>query len=206
MNLLLELTLPRTLDAWVDRLLAHPPRGTVEGWLFEGTAARRAAERRQAEAGVEARFFSAYKPLVFHFLEEVDLHGLTRVTVHYPLHAQASPRRFALEAYPLADMLAGVTFALLPQALPTDKPIYEVHLEWQDGRRRSDHVFAPNHLHLDPIGETLLSPTAWLEDLPRESDYQAVYRRIVDCVRQHDWPAEEPYFERLDLEIEIPGV
>ena len=39
MNLLLELTLTRALDAWVDRLLAHPPHGTVEGWLFEGTAA-----------------------------------------------------------------------------------------------------------------------------------------------------------------------
>ncbi|MCZ2497222.1 peptidase M14 [Xylophilus sp. Kf1] len=206
MNILLELTLPRTLDTWVAELLAQRPRGRVEGWLFEGPQARRAAERRLAEAGVKARFFSAYKPLVFHFLEEVELPGLRRVTVRYPLHPKASPRRFALEAYPLADLLAGVDFALLPQPLPTDKPIYEVELEWQDGRHRTDHVFAPNHLHLDPIGETLLSPTAWLQDLPRECDHQEVFRRIVDCVQQHDWPAGEPYFERLDLQVELPGV
>jgi len=206
MNILLELTLPRTLDTWVADLLAHRPHGTVEGWLFEGSAARREAERRLAEAGVKARFFSAYKPLVFHFLEQVDMPGLKRVTVRYPLHPKASPRRFALEAYPLADMLPGVEFALQPQPLPTEKAIYEIELEWQDGRHRSDHVFAPNHLHLDHIGETLLSPTAWLQDLPRDSDYQEVYRRIVDCVQQHDWPADEPYFERLDLQVEMPGV
>lgn len=206
MNILLELTLPRTLDSWVDELLTHRPHGTVEGWLFEGIEARRAAEQRLAEAGVKARFFSAYKPLVFHFLEQVEMPGLKRVTVRYPLHPRASPRRFALEAYPLADMLAGVEFALLPQPLPTEKAIYEVTLEWLDGRHRTDHVFAPNHVHLDPIGETLLSPTAWLQDLPRDSDYQEVFRRIVDCVQQHDWPAGEPYFERLDLQVELPGI
>ena len=216
MTLLLDIRLLRTLDAWVDELIGRPPQGAVvEAWLFEGRAAREAAEARLASAGVQARFFSAYKPLVHHFLESVALDGLARATVRYPLHAHATARRFALEAYPLAGMLADVEFRLLPQAAPTARPVYDVELDWHDGRRRSDTVFAPNQVHTDALGETLLSPTAWrrvhrdgrvLEDAACESDYQQLFRRAIDCVMQHPWPQAEPYFERLDLRVDLPGI
>ena len=216
MTVLLDIRLPRTLDAWVDELIARPPTGAmVEAWLFEDRAAREAAEARLATAGVQARLFSAYKPLVHHFLEAVDCEGLAHVAVRYPLHAHATPRRFALEAYPLAGMLAGVDFELLPQAAPTARPVYEVELAWRDGRRRSDAVFAPNHVHTDALGDTLLSPTAWrrvrrgglvLEDAAHESDYQQLFRRAIDCVTRHPWPTTEPYFERLDLRVNLPGI
>ena len=92
---LLDQTFPRTLDAWLQQFSQAEWRGaTVEGWLFEGPAARRAAERQLAAAGVQARIYSAYKPLVFHFLEEVEASTLAAVTVHYPVHPQALPQRF----------------------------------------------------------------------------------------------------------------
>ncbi|MFL6694835.1 MAG: peptidase M14, partial [Ramlibacter sp.] len=62
-TVLLETTFPRTLDAWVQRFEQLQWRGaSVEGWLFEGAAARRAAEQRLRSAGVQATLRSAYKP------------------------------------------------------------------------------------------------------------------------------------------------
>jgi len=216
MHVLLDVRIPRTLDAWVRELSAEAVPGTaVEGWLFEGRAARRAAEARLAAIGIDARLRSAYKPLVHHFLEEVDRAGLAEATVHWPVHPRASPRRFLLEAYPLAEMLKGadLQFAALP-ASDTD-PVYEVDLRWRDGRMRRDTVRAPNRVHRDFLGETLLSPTAWLRiarpgerpiESRRESEHEAVFRRAIEAVQAHTWSAEEPYFERLDLRIDMPGI
>jgi hypothetical protein len=215
MNILLDTGLPRTLDAWVQALLADGRPGLqAEGWLFEGLAARRAAERRLAEAGVAARFRSAYKPLVHHFPEEVDLAGLDRVTVRYPVHPMASERRFALEAYPLADMLAGIALRLEAQAPADATPCYAVELRWRDGRQRTDAVFAPNRVHADGLGQTMLSPCAWMKmrqagapvtDGARPSDYEALFRLAMDTLQRHPWPDAEPYFERLDIRVDLPG-
>jgi hypothetical protein len=139
---LLDLQFPRTLDTWVAEWL--PQRGaTVEGWLFEGVDARRTAERRLHAAGVSARFHCAYKPLVHHFLEYVDVAGLDRVTVDYPVHRHASPRRFALEAYPLAEMIGSASLSMRPKPSEDALPVYRVALHWLDGRRRVDTVLAP---------------------------------------------------------------
>lgn len=216
MDVLLDVRIPRTLESWVRELGTEPVPGTVvEGWLFEGRRARRAAESRLAEIGIRARLRSAYKPLVHHFLEEVERSGLAEVTVHCPVHPQASPRRFLLEAYPLAEMLDSVELHLLPQPISAAQPVYRVDLRWRDGRTRSDTVLAPNRVHLDFLGETLLSPTAWLrvtrpgeraEEGRRESEHEALFRQAVEVVQSHDWPAEEPYFERLELRIDLPGI
>ena len=219
MTALLEIELPRTLDVWVDELLREAkstaPALTVEGWLFEGTAARRAAEQRLAAAGIHARFMSAYKPLIHHFLEHVDCEGLARVVVHYPVHPDAPPRRFALEAYPLADLVAGAELHLEPQAVAADMPQYRVELQWRHGALRSDIVRAPNRVHVGSLGDTLLSPTAWLSmkrsddtlsEGRRESDYEALFQRAVACIEGHAWPDTEPYFERLDIRIDLPGI
>ncbi|MEJ8850711.1 M14 family zinc carboxypeptidase [Variovorax rhizosphaerae] len=216
MTVLLDLALPRTLDQWKKLLPATPrPGGTVEGWLFEGPRARRAAERQLRLAGVEARLHSAYKPLVHHFLEALVRERLARVTVHYPVHPNAPPRRFALEAYPLAEMLGDAALQLVAKPVSDEMPVYDVELEWCDGRRRTDTVLAPNRVHVDHLGETLLSPTAWLRerhgqtiiaDGRHESEHEAVFRHAMDCLRQHAWPRDEPYFERLDIRVDLPGI
>ena len=80
---LLDVTLPRTLDGWVTQFEQSEWRGAqVQGWLFEGLGARRAAERRLAAAGVQAQLRSAYKPLLHYFLEEVDCSTLAAVTIN----------------------------------------------------------------------------------------------------------------------------
>lgn len=216
MAVLLDVRIPRTLDAWVTELCRSPIAGTrVEGWLFEGRAARRRAEARLATVGIAARLRSAYKPLVHHFLEEVERAQLTHVTVHCPVHPSASPRRFRLEAYPLAEMLGRATLRFEMQPASDALPAYRIDLQWRDGRQRTDHVLAPNHVHVDALGETLLSPTAWLrvqrpgedwQEGPRESEHQEVFRRAIAWVQQHPWPEAEPYFERLDLRIDLPGI
>ena len=45
-TVLLDQRFPRTLDAWVEEFSNPVWRGaSVQAWLFEGVAARRAAER-----------------------------------------------------------------------------------------------------------------------------------------------------------------
>ena len=105
MTSLLEIDIPRTLDALVRD---HAKPGTsLEAWVFEDELARRAAEAALADAGVRARIRSAYKPLLHFFLEEVELSGLTAITVRTPNHALAAEQRFRVEAYPLAGLLRG---------------------------------------------------------------------------------------------------
>ncbi|GKT24653.1 peptidase M14 [Acidovorax sp. SUPP3334] len=230
---LLDQTFPRTLFEWVDRLGQPALRGAqVEGWLFEGAPARRAAEQRLAAVGVTARFRSAYKPLVHYFLEEVDAAQLAAATVRYPMHATGSPGRFLLEAYPLADMLAGCDVQFEPGA---DDLHYDVALRFRDGRETTARVFSPNRMHADPTApEPLLSPTGWLRVIPARgangvgdghgasgaagveasglsrdgaepTDFEALFAQAMRTLQQHPWPAQEPYFERLDILVDLPG-
>lgn len=212
---LLEVSLPRTLDAWVQRFEQGEWQGAqLEGWLFEAAPARHAAERRLAAAGVKARLRSAYKPLVHYFLEELDRNTVAAVRIHYPVHASASPRRFLLEAYPLAGMLPGCELAFVPG---TDPLHYQLDLTLRDGSQRQDRVFAPNRLHVDPTGATLLSPAGWLRarvpadaharlDSAIDTDYEQLFALVLQTVGQHPWPAQEPYFERLDIRVDLPGM
>ena len=61
---------------------------------------------------MQAHLHSAYKPLVFYFIEDIDASLLAEVTIHYPVHPQASPQRFLQEAYPLAALLARHSLSL----------------------------------------------------------------------------------------------
>ena len=214
-RLLLDVTLPRTLDSWVGQF-EHPEwRGAqVEGWLFEGVAARRAAEQQLAAAGVRATLRSAYKPLLHYFLEEVDCAALATASVSYPVHPAASPRRFLLEAYPLAALLAGCQLAFEPG---TDDLHYRLALTFKDGRQLNAKVWAPNRVHVDHLDTTLLSPTGWLRtrtisgpsvqmDTAQKTDYEQVFEQIIQTVQQQPWPAQEPYFERLDIRVDLPCI
>lgn len=212
---LLDLTLERTLHAWVNRFSQPQWRGRhVEGWLFEGLAERRAAERQLAEAGVHARFHSAYKPLAQHFIDNVDRAELAAVHIRYPVPATGPAQRFALEAYPLAALLAPEALRLEPRA--DAQPHYEVELQLRDGRRVEQRVRAPNRTHTDATGSAMLSPTGWLRagsqagaadllDTAVCTDFEQAFAQAVQAVHGHAWPQREPYFERLHLRIDLPG-
>jgi hypothetical protein len=212
---LLETSVPRKLIAWTDRFVRPEWRGAVlEGWLFEGLAARRGAEERLREAGVDARLRSAYKPLVHFFLEEVDRAQLAAATVRYPVHPRALPVRFLLEAYPLAALLPD---AHLEFVAGTEDLHYEVALTFKDGSTRRERVFAPNREHVSTSDRLLLSPTGWLRvrrergaapeiDEREESMYETLFAHVLQAVRNREWPAQEPFFERLDIRIDLPGI
>jgi hypothetical protein len=212
---LLETSVPRKLIAWTDRFVRPEWRGAVlEGWLFEGLAARRGAEERLREAGVDARLRSAYKPLVHFFLEEVDRVQLAAATVRYPVHPRALPVRFLLEAYPLAALLPD---AHLEFVAGTEDLHYEVALTFKDGSTRRERVFAPNREHVSTSDRLLLSPTGWLRvrrergaapeiDEREESMYETLFAHVLQAVRNREWPAQEPFFERLDIRVDLPGI
>ena len=197
---LLDKTFDRTLDAWTHAYMAPAWRGAhLEGWLFEDAQARRAAEARLAQAGVQARFRSAYKPLLHYFLEEVERDGLIAAEIRYPLHEHAQAKRFTLEAYPLVALLDGVRVTLQPGASDLH---YDVDLRYADGREIQSRVFAPNQLGHAPDGVAELSPTGWLRvrdaagetrvDAAQATEYQLAFRAAVDAVRNHAWAPTNP--------------
>jgi len=212
--ILLDTLFERTLDAWVRQYGTHAWRGaTLEGWLFEGLPARRAAQARLARAGVTAHLRSAYKPLLHYFLEEADRDGLAEVTVRYPVHPQARANRYTLEAHPLADLLGDALLRFVPGTADLH---YEVDLRYVDGRRARARVYAPNAPAMADDGTPLLSPTGWLRvrnaagaivaDAACATEYRAAFDAAVEAVRGHAWRAQAPHFERLDIRVDIPGM
>jgi hypothetical protein len=197
----LDVEIPRTLDALMDRLAAERPTGEVEAWLFETAPARRAAEARLATLGIRARFRSAFKPLLCFFLEEVDRTALSRATIHYPRHPLAAPGRFLAECYPLAASLEGVDTHFVPGK---EGLTYEVALEWRDGGKTNHVVFAPNAER-----EGALGVCGWLrrdegeERLPTE--FEAIFDAALDTVRRQGWSGESPAFERLTFTVALPA-
>ncbi|AOB29889.1 peptidase M14 [Bordetella sp. H567] len=214
MTVLLDRSIDRTLDAWVREFEQDECRGAhVQAWLFEDEAARRAAERRLAAAGVTAVFRSAYKPLVHFFLEEVDAAGLESVSVRYPVRQEAVQRRFTLEAYPLAGLLDGIHLEFIAGDADLH---YEVTLKYTGGRTETARVFAPNRVAEDHAGVVNLSPTGWVRvegradgveiDEARPTEFSQAFDAIIGAVRGHAWGDKEPYFERLDIRVDIPGI
>ena len=212
---LLETSVQRTLLDWTEQFERREWQGsTVQGWLFEGATARRGAEERLRAAGVHARFRSTYKPLLHFFLEEVDRSALAAVTVRHPVHPLALPGRFVMEAYPLAALLEGCTLSFEPGDAQL---AYEVGLTFKDGTTRRTTVFAPNREHVGCSGAVLLSPTGWLRvqrpgaaapeiDARQVTSYEVLFERMLAAVRGHEWPARPPFFERLEVHLELHGM
>jgi hypothetical protein len=215
MTILLDERIPRTLDVLVREWARDDHKGTVlEAWLFEDESARRAAERILADAGIHARLRSAYKPLVHAFLEELDLAGVTRATVRYPVHEKADRLRFLSEAYPLAALLEGVATRFEPGEADLT---YEVTLEYADESIGKHEVFAPNRLRTNHLDQVDLTPTGWLKitaradggpdlDEPIETEIEQVFHKVMAAVTAHDWPETEPYAETLAIDVAIPGI
>jgi len=214
MQLVSECHFPRTLHRWVERFSQPAWRGCyLEGWLFEGPTARRAAERDLAHAGVQATLRSAYKPLLHYFLEELDIAALHTVCIHWPQAALGPSNRFLLEAWPLAALPLPEPAQFIPRK--DNHSHYDVELHWKNGTRSSACIFAPNRQHADMSGKPALSPTGWLRaghvqggadllDIPETTDLEQAFAHALHIVCQHPWPAQEPYFERLLLRLDLP--
>lgn len=214
MTILLDRTYLRTLPELVrglpERVL---PGESVEIWCFEDEAVRRAAEARLARKGIGARIRSAYKPLVHAFLEEIPHAGLASVHVALPDHADATPGRFALEAYPLAPLLGAATLTFETGARGFD---HMVTVTDQAGEVRRHRVFAPNVARIDHIGAHILAPTGWLRigiagaspriDEAVACEIETLFLDVMAAVAGHDFPAGEPCFDRLVIEAGVPAL
>jgi hypothetical protein len=206
MTELLEIDIPRALDAIVRD---YAKAGTsLEAWVFEDEAARRAAEARLAAMGVHARIRSAYKPLLHFFLEEIELSGLSGVTIFMPSHPLAVENRFRLEAYPLAGLLKDVALTFQPGKEELHYVVIAEH-----GNRRTEHrVFAPNQDRKNVLGEHALAPCGWIKvagqppGKPLRTEYETVFDAVMDAVAGFGWGKTEPFFETLEIAVETAGI
>lgn len=186
----------------------------IEAWLFDDQEHRLQTEAILLSLGVKAKIRCAYKPLLHFFLEDIDIHSnhIKRIEVHYPLHDKSSEKRFLLETYPLSALVgkAKIHFVANPKSMDA----YEVILRSSTGIQTQYKVFAPNHLHLDLIGQTHLSPTGWIKVTNAEgkiasnerlvTDYESLFSVGMEAVSKHQWQDREPYFEELNIQIFLP--
>ncbi|WP_293722565.1 peptidase M14 [Stappia sp.] len=204
--LLFQKSFPRTLEVLAG--LAREGE-LLEAWTFDDVKARRSAEKRLEDCGIQARVRSAYKPLLHAFLEELSLEDVERVVVRYPLAPIGLADRFRLEAYPLAALVGDRE--LIFDRRSDDGLFYEVELTHSDGCHQVVEVLAPNHAHTGIHGEKLLSPTGWVRIDGRgpgarlESDLELAFHETVREIARHDWGTEEPFFEELNIRVEVPA-
>jgi len=215
MTILLRTTYKRTLTSLLQRYARATNSGMrLEAWLFDDVKNRRAAEAELAAHGITARLHSAYKPLLHFFLEDLHLKasGITGVTVLYPQCAGALENRFLLETYPLAALVGNIPLSFAPGR--QEECIYDIILTHESGKKSTQQVFAPNRRHENVAG-TLLSPTGWLRvhdsdgallvDERLETDFETLFTEILHGVAAHPWGDKEPYFEELNIRVDLPG-
>lgn len=215
-HILLDRTFRRTSDELLEQL-GEARSEQTHIWLFEDRQSRQAIAAELAGHGIQAKVRSAYKPLVHFFLEEVSAEGLTAINIAYPVDSAWPQQRFRLEAYPLAGIFPGVKLSF--EAEPAS-PIgtqantwYRVQLYYGE-QCHTHNVFAPNLLREDFLGQTVCSPTAWLMTCtgdetyhtPLQSAYQQCYDAVMTAVSAHEWSRSEPYFDRLVIRTDLPGI
>ncbi|WHA43694.1 M14 family metallopeptidase [Agrobacterium larrymoorei] len=192
----------------LDKLIAEAKKGeSLQAWTFDDRESRLDAERQLAEKGVQARIFSAYKPLVHAFIEDIDLSDIVAIEIHYPVHQNAPENRFRLEAYPLAAMVGEREISFLGRR--DDAFHYDVLLKTRAGDEKKITVPVPNRVHADFAGETSVSPTGWLtrgtESGRIETDYEALFTETMDAITTYPWGETEPYFEELNIRVTHPA-
>ncbi len=207
MTMIFERSFERTLSQLVSGAEVGQK---FEAWTFDDRQSRQDAERKLREKGVQARIRSAYKPLLYAFLEEIDLNGVEAIEIHYPVHANAPANRFRLEAYPLAAMVGNRAITFVARA---DSDFhYDILLKSNSHGERRVKVLVPNRVHIDAAGETNVSPTGWLvrdgnADGERLiTDYEQLFEETIAAITQFDWGATEPYFEELNIRVALPAV
>ena len=227
-QLLLERAFERTARQLTQRLLADPrPGSIVDLWLFEGPVRRRRMQDELVQAGIRARVFSAYKPLLHYFLEHVDRDTLRSARITYPCHAASPDNRFLLESYPLIDLFpaARIDFTAATEASAGEArgsggetaavapPLaYRATLEYASGETDTHVIHAPNATGTDFLGQTFLTPSAWMTVVngneargePVAADYTLAYQAAMAAITGHDWGSTEPYFDRLTVSVRLP--
>lgn len=193
----------KTYASALQTLIEEAQAGDViELWTFDDSKTRKAAEAALTAKGVSAKIRSAYKPLVYAFLEEIDLDGATAIEVRYPVHPQAPDNRFRLEAYPLAAIVGDREIHF--SARDDSELFYDVAIKGE-GVDRSYRVLAPNRVHQDIVGETNLSPCGYLikngEAAEWASAYEQLFDDVINAVANHAWGETEPYFEELNIRV-----
>ncbi|GAA0607661.1 M14 family metallopeptidase [Paenochrobactrum glaciei] len=212
MTTICEKSFERSIDQ-LQALCAEPAMqgATLEAWLFDDRQSREATEKKLQALGVKAKLHSAYKPLVHFFVEDVDCSTLSKVSIAYPAHDACAPNRFLLETYPLTKLAGSATVDFSPSG--KQDFIYSVALTYQDGRTENHEIFAPNRVHPDAVGETLLSPTGWLKITRKdgttserfETDYEKLFYAGIASVINHPWGDSEPYFDELNISVRLPA-
>ena len=211
MSMIFEKSFERSLDALVARFSDASMKGaTVEAWLFDDLQSRKAAEAKLQALGVKAKLHSAYKPLVHFFLEDVDCSNLKQISIAYPAHEACAPNRFLLETYPLSKLVGDAEVDFKPSG--KQDFTYQVTLTDKNGTVTQHAVFAPNRIHQDAVGETLLSPTGWLKVTHQgtvtserfETDFEQLFHAGIAAIANHTWGDTEPYFEELNIAVSLP--
>lgn len=205
MTTIFETSIERTLETLVT---SAKPGLSFEAWTFDDTKSRRATEQALKEKGITARIRSAYKPLLFTFLEEIDLASVSKIEVRYPVHANAPANRFRLEAYPLASLVGDAKIEFI--AREDGEFVYDVTLT-RNGQSETLKILVPNRVHEDVVGDTNVSPTGWYraegdttgERL--ETDYERLFHGAINAVAGYDWGTTEPYFEELNIRVAHPA-
>lgn len=187
----------------------------IELWTFDSPA-RRAALREELRAlGIDAHVRSTYKPLVFAFLEEIDLTDADEVTIRYPVAPGVAEERFRLETYPLSDMVGDRAFRLEPHPLrAAETPRFRATLSRDGAILREHEVEAPN-IRREEDGEASLSPTGWVRvtapgataptiDTRHETDLEKAYRTVMDAAGQLLPGDGGRFFNRLLVKVAAP--
>jgi hypothetical protein len=197
----------KTYEPKLQALIKEAQEGTeLELWTFDDATTRKAAEAALVAKGVKAKVRSAYKPLVYAFLEEIDLMGASRIEVRYPVHPNAPENRFRLEAYPLAALVGNREINFTPRS--DAELFYDVEVTGESVSRYY-RVAAPNRVHQDVVGEINLSPCGYLilngDAAEWKSPYEQLFAAVIAAVANHPWGDAEPYFEELNIRVNLPA-
>ncbi|MGO2241195.1 MAG: peptidase M14 [Halomonas sp.] len=210
---LLERSFPRTTRTLLETYATPAYQGyRLEAWVFDDEAERQRTQAAFKAAGVSACLRSAYKPLAHFFLEELSWVSLTSLVIEYPV-LEHLPRRFLLEAYPLAALLPQ-DVTLRWEGVETPAAHYSVKVERSSGNQETYHVAAPNRYHQDHVGEDQYSPCGWLRltspqgemsESVIETDYEALYLAAMSTLASARWQSASPYFEELNFTVHLPS-
>jgi hypothetical protein len=177
-------------------------------WVFADRETRTALQVEMERKGINAKIYSAYKPLVEFFMcSEVDWANTESIRVGVPQHPlDPDSKRFFLECYPLAGLYPHIELYQTHQLDST------YHVEWAltGGSTSTTAVFAPNHIHQDHVDEQLCSPTAWVKVLDGsdgeriESAYEQLFWQSMSAIMAYPFEEQEPLFQELHIDVSLP--
>lgn len=195
---------------------------SYEFWVFNGRHQRQRTSYALEQLGFSAQLHSAYKPLVTALYEQYGLAptgaAATAVRVVCPTHPGAAPRRFELEAYPLAALVQqwwpGATFILESAPQSSNLPVYHVTIEFPDDVHTHE-IVAPNHFVTTLAGREAFTPCGWYRacnaagDIVHEghieTDYEELFRLATEAIERQGWSGPGKHFSRLLICITHDG-